>query len=149
MNNTLLASFPDMESQTSIENVTGWMENIISNASENIRVVLVGNKTDLRDEITRKAEECGGKKSEAQLDLEAKARKAVEIADGFNVPYIETSAKDSSGVDDAFASLVESMIGHGSGGGGGGGGSKNKGSAGGGKGRASQAGANGKKCVVS
>jgi len=121
------------------------MENIINNASENIRVVLVGNKTDLRDEITRKAEEGGGKKSEAHLDLEDKAKKVVEIADGFNVPYIETSAKDSSGVDDAFASLVDSMIGHGSSGGGG----KGKGKGAGAKGRASQVGANGKKCVIS
>ena len=38
--------------------------------------------------------------------------RGLEIAGKFNVPYIETSAKDSRGVDEAFISLVNFMIGN-------------------------------------
>ena len=133
----------DVSDKKTIENITGWMENIIKNATDSIRVVLVGNKTDLRDEIKKNsAAENGGKITAAQQDLEEKAKQVVEIADKFNVPYIETSAKDSSGVNDAFTSLVNLMIGNDIGGG------KKKATRGGDKTGSGKSGKSGK-CVIS
>jgi len=101
----------DVSDPETIENITYWMKNIINHASDSIRVVLVGNKTDLRalhhPEEGSEGYEEAMKKYE---DLEAHAKKARDIAERFNVPYIETSAKDSNGVDEAFLSLVNFMI---------------------------------------
>ncbi len=82
----------DVADQKSLENVEYWIKNIKSNASDSVQVVLIGNKIDLR-----------------QVDAQKKCvdtERGKEIAMKFGVPFFETSAKDSSHVDEAFMTLV-------------------------------------------
>lgn len=60
-------------------------------ADASVDLVLIGNKSDLDGE--RAVEERQGK----------------DLADEYNIPFIETSAKDGSNVNQAFALLVESV----------------------------------------
>ena len=57
-------------------------------ANDSVCIVLVGNKSDLVDKRTVSREE------------------GEEIAKHFNVPYLETSAFDSSGVENTFLTMA-------------------------------------------
>ena len=65
----------DVTNRESFENVKNWIDSIENHAKENIQKVLIGNKIDLADKrkITKK---------EAQ-----------NLADEYDLPYFETSAK--------------------------------------------------------
>ena len=142
----LVADVNDVET---VDNVAYWMENIKSHASDEIQVVLVGNKTDIRDEriqIARGTDtddedelrkslsntnnndnkdevEADGDDSETtqkssgslpsigDMTVEEMADKIYKVSSDFKVPYFETSAKESKGVEEAFISLVKLMIG--------------------------------------
>jgi GTPase SAR1 family protein len=68
------------------------MTEINKNAPEGTKVVLVGNKCDLiQQRIVDSAE-------------------ARTFAEKNNLKYVETSAKDGSGVQDAFRSLTEDIL---------------------------------------
>jgi small GTP-binding protein len=84
----------DVTEKKSLENVSYWIKNIKAHASASVQIVLVGNKIDLRgcseiDQSTLLSKEDGH-----------------GIAEKFQIPCFETSAKESSNVDDAFMTLV-------------------------------------------
>ena len=83
----------DVTDAKSAENVGYWIKNIKKHAAENVSLVLVGNKTDLLSELNSPACQAGR-----------------EYAIKYKVDHQFTSAKDSVGVDDAFLSLVNSMM---------------------------------------
>jgi GTPase SAR1 family protein len=71
------------------------MSEVDKHASENISRILVGNKKDLEDK------------------REVPYNEAKELADHFNVKFLETSAKESLNVEDAFTNItreIESKI---------------------------------------
>jgi len=79
----------DVTSRESFSHVKGWLSDIDRYAQGNIKVqkMLVGNKSDLQNrEVTAK---------------EAKA-----FADSLGIPFIETSAKMSDNVMEAFQTMV-------------------------------------------
>ena len=67
------------------------MSEVDKHAQENISRILVGNKKDLEDQ-------------RAVPYTEAK-----ELADHFNVRFLETSAKDSLNVEDAFTVMTREI----------------------------------------
>lgn len=75
----------------SFEDINQYREQIkrVKDADE-VPMVLVGNKVDLP---TRTVD----------------ARQAKPVADSYNIPYVETSAKTRQGVDDAFYTLVREI----------------------------------------
>lgn len=79
----------DMESFNDLET---WLNDVNRNANTDCQRVLVGNKCDL--ESARKVE-----------FMTAKA-----FADKFKMSYIETSAKDSTGVDDTFLMMAANIM---------------------------------------
>jgi small GTP-binding protein len=87
----------DVSDLKSLENVQYWIKNIKAHASDSVQVVLVGNKIDLRT-MPETASRC--------VDSE----RGREIAKRFSVPFFETSAKDSSHVDEAYLTLVSQII---------------------------------------
>ncbi|RNF23004.1 small GTP-binding protein Rab1 [Trypanosoma conorhini] len=75
----------DMES---FNNVKTWLSEIDKFASENVNKLLVGNKCDL---VLKKA-----------VDTQM----AKDFADNLGIPFLETSAKEASNVEEAFTRMA-------------------------------------------
>jgi small GTP-binding protein len=86
----------DVSDKKSLDNVEYWVKNIKSHATDAVQVVIVGNKTDLRTADNK--DNC----------FDADVGK--EFSNKYGVPYFETSAKDSTNVDDAFVTLVKAIL---------------------------------------
>ena len=78
----------DRESFTSVQN---WMNEVEKHASENISRILVGNKCDLESARAVSKEE------------------GQELADHYNIRFLETSAKDSKNVEQAFILMTREI----------------------------------------
>lgn len=78
----------DRETFSAVEN---WINEVEKHASDNVSMILVGNKADLEDQRQVSTEE--GK----------------ELADHFKINFLETSAKQSMNVEKAFV-LMTSQI---------------------------------------
>ncbi|CAF1517803.1 unnamed protein product, partial [Rotaria magnacalcarata] len=74
--------------QESFDNIKNWLTEIERNGPEDVKRLLVGNKCD----FTAK-----------RVVDNAKAKK---FADSLQIPYIETSAKDSNNVEQAFKDMI-------------------------------------------
>jgi len=74
----------DVTDQVSFNNVKQWLQEIDRYACENVNKLLVGNKSDL---VTKKV-----------VDFNT----AKEFADGLGIPFLETSAKNATNVEQAF-----------------------------------------------
>ena len=83
----------DLTSSISFNNVRSWMEEIIEFAPEHTSRVLVGNKSDL---------------FEAREIYESEIR---NIADEYNMPYFEVSAKNGSMIEDCVQKMIEMVSG--------------------------------------
>ena len=79
-------------SRDSFDRINFWMSEIAKFAPHDVKLVLVGNKCDLKD------------KAVVSID-EGKA-----LAEELGIPFFETSAKDSTNIDEAFALLVKQMM---------------------------------------
>lgn len=78
----------DRESFSAIEN---WMNEVEKHSSHNISRILVGNKSDMVE--ARQVSTDEGK----------------ELADHFNVRFLETSAKDCKNVEEAFVMMTKEV----------------------------------------
>jgi len=78
----------DVTDQVSFNNVKQWLQEIDRYACENVNKLLVGNKCDL---TTKKV-----------VDYNA----AKEFADSLGIPFLETSAKNSTNVESAFLTMA-------------------------------------------
>jgi len=81
----------DCTDRESFNNVKQWMGEIDRYACENVNKLLVANKCDLVDQ--------------RQVDTQA----GKEFADGYEIPFIETSAKTSYNVDKCFIQMATSI----------------------------------------
>lgn len=78
----------DISKHITFENVERWLKELRDHAEPNIVVMLVGNKSDLRHRRTVPTEE------------------AMAFAENNNLAFIETSALDSTGVEEAFRQIL-------------------------------------------
>uniref|UniRef100_A0A8C6DGM8 small monomeric GTPase n=1 Tax=Moschus moschiferus TaxID=68415 RepID=A0A8C6DGM8_MOSMO len=78
----------DVTDQESYANVKQWLQEIDRYASENVNKLLVGNKSDL---TTKKV-----------VDNTT----AKEFADSLGIPFLETSAKNATNVEQAFMTMA-------------------------------------------
>ena len=78
----------DRESFSAIEN---WMNEVEKHASDNISRILVGNKSDMEE--ARQVSFDEGK----------------ELAEHYNVRFLETSAKDCKNVEEAFTMMTREI----------------------------------------
>jgi Ras-related protein Rab-1A len=78
----------DVTDQESFNNVKQWLQEIDRYASENVNKLLVGNKCDL---TTKKV-----------VDYTT----AKEYADQLGIPFLETSAKNATNVEQAFMTMA-------------------------------------------
>jgi small GTP-binding protein len=84
----------DVADKKSQDNVGYWVSKIKSHASATVKVAVIGNKIDLRHTSMECADESFGQR----------------MSHTHNIPYFETSAKDSVNVDLAFTTLVENIV---------------------------------------
>ncbi|XP_034294114.1 ras-related protein ORAB-1-like [Pantherophis guttatus] len=78
----------DVTDQDSFNNMHLWLEEITRYASENVNKLIVGNKSDLS--------------SKKAVDYTT----AKEYADSLAVPFLETSAKNATNVEQAFLTMA-------------------------------------------
>ncbi|KAL9088561.1 MAG: hypothetical protein Q9159_003051 [Coniocarpon cinnabarinum] len=75
----------------SFNNVKQWLQEIDRYATEGVNKLLVGNKSDMTD------------KKAVEYDV------AKEFADSLGIPFLETSAKDASNVEQAFLTMARQI----------------------------------------
>merc|ERR1712139_617219 len=78
----------DTTDHETFEHVKTWLHEIDRYASENVNKLLVGNKSDLT--------------SKRKVETES----AKEFADSVSIPFVETSAKNSTNVEKAFMMMA-------------------------------------------
>ena len=78
----------DVTDRESYDSVKMWMQEIDKFATDNVCKVLVGNKCDMGPARKVSTEE------------------GEELARQYNVPFLETSARDSIGVEDCFITMA-------------------------------------------
>ncbi|TKY68917.1 Ras-related protein RABD2a [Spatholobus suberectus] len=81
----------DVTDEESFNNVKQWLSEIDRYASDNVNKLLVGNKSDLTANRV------------VSYDT------AKEFADQIGIPFMETSAKDATNVEDAFMAMAASI----------------------------------------
>ncbi|KAH0786668.1 hypothetical protein GPJ56_009411 [Histomonas meleagridis] len=80
----------DLSSRDSFEQVGYWMNSIRNNCENFCNVILVGNKCDLERLISEE--------------------EAKEEAANYQIPYIETSAKDNINIEKAFMEIASMVV---------------------------------------
>ncbi|XP_037480829.1 ras-related protein RABA2a-like [Triticum dicoccoides] len=78
----------DVTKPTTFENISRWLKELRDHADANIRIMLVGNKTDLKDLRAVPADDAGG------------------YAEAEGLSYIETSALEAMNVEEAFQLIL-------------------------------------------
>jgi small GTP-binding protein len=82
----------DVTSEQSFKNIQTWLEQIQEYASDDVKIMLVGNKADIR------------------LRRVVDFKRGAELAKSLNIPFMETSAKESTNVHEAFDNIVREII---------------------------------------
>jgi len=77
--------------ERSFNNIRTWHSNIEQHASEGVNKILIGNKSDWTDKKAVTEEQGRG------------------LADEFGIKFMETSAKDNKGVEEAFFTLARDI----------------------------------------
>ncbi|KAI0823868.1 GTP-binding protein ypt1 [Trametes gibbosa] len=81
----------DVTEAETFSNVKGWITEIERYASEGVKKLIIGNKSDL---VERKVVEYSVAK---------------EFSDSLSIPFIETSAKNSTNVEEAFSLMAKTI----------------------------------------
>lgn len=81
----------DVTDQDSFNNVKQWFQEIDRYATEGVNKLLVGNKSDMAD------------KKVVEYSV------AKEFADSMGIPFLETSAKNSTNVEQAFLTMARQI----------------------------------------
>jgi small GTP-binding protein len=81
----------DVTDQESFNNVKQWFQEIDRYATEGVNKLLVGNKSDISD------------KKVVEYTV------AKEFADSMGIPFLETSAKSSTNVEQAFLTMARQI----------------------------------------
>eukprot|EP00924_Labyrinthula_sp_SR-Ha-C_P003912 maker-scaffold_3-snap-gene-8.48-mRNA-1 protein AED:0.01 eAED:0.01 QI:333/1/1/1/1/1/2/263/220 len=83
----------DVSDRSSFENVRNWISQINEHGEFGVDRILVANKVDVAAEGRVVSEKEG-----------------MDLAKEFNVPYVETSAKEGKGVNEVFDTLVRNVV---------------------------------------
>ena len=82
----------DLTSESTLENVTYWINSIKNTARKNASMLIIGNKSDLNE------------------DREVTTEQGKQFAAKNGIDYLETSSMMHIGVDEAFETLVKKIL---------------------------------------
>ena len=82
----------DITDFESFQNLNSWLIEIEKNASKNVYKILVGNKCDM------------------EKDRKVTIEQAKSFADSYGMKFFETSAKESTNVQEAFVAMTKEII---------------------------------------
>lgn len=82
----------DVTNRDSFENIKSWLQEIDRFATNDVQKLLVGNKIDLVEE------------------RQVSTQEAQQQAESFSIPYVETSAKNSTNVEEVFRTIATSIM---------------------------------------
>lgn len=82
----------DITDPDSFNNLNSWLIEIEKNASKNVYKILIGNKSDL------------------EKDRKVTYEQGKEFAAQYGMKFIETSAKESKNVQEAFVTMTKEII---------------------------------------
>ena len=82
----------DITDRESFEHVRNWMADIDKFAKEGVLRILVGNKCDL------------------ETSRQVRKEEGNEIANKYGIKYIETSAKETTNIEDLFISTAKNLL---------------------------------------
>eukprot|EP00761_Pharyngomonas_kirbyi_P012933 gb/GECH01012960.1/.p1 GENE.gb/GECH01012960.1/~~gb/GECH01012960.1/.p1 ORF type:complete len:205 (+),score=40.82 gb/GECH01012960.1/:1-615(+) len=82
----------DVTKKDTFDNIKTWLADVREYAEDDVTILLVGNKIDLE--------------KQRQVSTEM----GQEYAQELGVPFVETSAKNSTNIEDAFLSLVDEIF---------------------------------------
>ncbi|MCK5141288.1 MAG: GTP-binding protein [Candidatus Heimdallarchaeota archaeon] len=91
----------DLTRKDTYENIPKWIIELLKNNSmKKVPMILIGNKSDLRGSLYKTIPSEYGENYAKELSLWS----------GFDVPYIETSAKFNDNVEQPFETLIKQII---------------------------------------
>jgi Ras-related protein Rab-1A len=103
----------DVTDMDSFNNVKQWLQEIDRYATEGVNKLLVGNKSDMEDKkvveytVAKVCDYTSIKNKIAQLiPLFSRLQ---EFADSLGIPFLETSAKNASNVEQAFLTMARQI----------------------------------------
>lgn len=80
----------DVSNKSSFDKVQEWVQSVIDNTVQGIKMVLVGNKIDLPREVT--------------------TEEGQKMANRYDIPFYETSAKENIGIDDCIKTITTEVL---------------------------------------
>ncbi|MHA2032421.1 MAG: GTP-binding protein [Candidatus Kariarchaeaceae archaeon] len=89
----------DVTKKSTYDNIPNWLEEFYYHKGENVPIILVANKIDLRDIQACLTAEDG-----------QKLKEKLEASKKFKVTYVESSAKTSHNIDDIFDKMVDRIV---------------------------------------
>jgi Ras-related protein Rab-8A len=81
----------DVTDEQSFQNIRNWMKNIEEHAAENVNKILIGNKCDLLEKKV------------------VDTTRGQQLAESYNIKFLETSAKNNQNVEEAFFSIARDI----------------------------------------
>ena len=115
----------DISNRKSFNNIIYWLEEIKKYASNNLSIILVGNKCDLDEKINNESSNNSNKTILEQNEIELSEivndsltcnkrivleREGIELAEKYNLLFIEASAKKLHNIDNIFNILSNNII---------------------------------------
>ena len=99
----------DITNEKSFDNIKNWIRNIEEHASADVEKMILGNKCDMNDrrQVTSCFNECPQLLIPALLQVSKE--RGEQLAIEYGIKFMETSAKASINVEDAFFTLARDI----------------------------------------